>query len=503
MTTARLGLDRSLPLAAVLAAAASGAVATVLTFALNEPRILVFAVTLALMIVASQARPQTVVRLILVLLAFQGFPAYFTGYFPTGTLFADDAVALVLTGRLVVSDRRERIRERTFGWLAPAAALLAAYVAVSIMLDSITPWPARFFAAWQIAYLWPVAAVAVRDLKSAVEVRRLLNFVWRLGWLQVLVVALEWPVLLAAGYFTAIPPVDLFAGTLGKGSAHILGIWMSMLIVLTVALWAHGVLALRQVVAAGVGFLFVLVSGSTRQMYVVAPFVIAGVVALSPMRVRARALLIVLVPVAMLGFFRAYSIATQMSFSVENLILKQQQRTRLAFYGYSWTVAKAQDALWFGTGVGSYASTSGLRYGSPLATEAARAFPHDVNMVSATEWPVLLVELGVVGLLCLVGVYAALSWRMLQISRRAQDPLARGLALGGLGAILILLGGALGSRAFEYQLPSLHVWLTCGLAAALYRLERRGDDSVGPDRLPWPGHARRAVAEPPAASPLA
>ena len=54
-------------------------------------------------------------------------------------------------------------------------------------------------------------------------------FVWRLAWIQVVVVALQWPILYAAGYFTAIPPVDWFAGTFGKGAAHILGIWIGML----------------------------------------------------------------------------------------------------------------------------------------------------------------------------------------------------------------------------------------------------------------------------------
>ena len=309
-------------------------------------------------------------------------------------------------------------------------------------------------------------------MRTVAEAQQLLTFVWRLAWIQVLVVALQWPILYAAGYFTAIPPVDWFAGTLGKGSAHILGIWIGMLALLAIALWIHGVISRSQALLAVFAFLFVLISGSTRQMYVVLPVVIGVVVALSPLRWGARAVLIVLVPVLMIGFFRVYSVATQMSFSVENLVLKQQQNTRLAFYTYSWDVAREREVLWFGMGPGSYAGTAGLRFGAPQAKLAALHFPHDANMVSATQWPVLLVELGVAGLALLLAAFAALAWRMLRLSRRAREPLTRSVALAGLGALLVLLASGFGSRSFEYQLPSLHVWLLCGLAAALYGCER-------------------------------
>ena len=68
---------------------------------------------------------------------------------------------------------------------------------------------------------------------------------------------------------------------------------------------------------------------------------------------------------------------------------------------------------------------------------------------------------------------------MLKIARQSQWPLVRGLALGGVGAVLALLGSGLASRSFEYQLPSLHVWLICGLAAALYAIERKSPAPAG------------------------
>ncbi len=134
--------------------------------------------------------------------------------------------------------------------------------------------------------------------------------------------------------------------------------------------------------------------------------------------------------------------------------------------------------VWFGEGPGSYTSTAGLRFGAPLAKKAALAFSHDVNMVSSTQWPVLFVELGAVGVGLVLLIFGALVWRMLMIARTSQWPLARGLALGGVGGVLALFGSALASRSFEYQLPSLHVWLICGLAAALYAIERESSTST-------------------------
>ena len=261
--------------------------------------------------------------------------------------------------------------------------------------------------------------------------RRMLRSSGSLGWVQVTVVAFEWPLLFAFDQFTAIPPVDNFAGTFGKGQAHMLGIWISMMALLTVAFWIHGALSRRQSLFAFLAFVFVLVSGSTRQMYVVLPAAVAIIVALSPLRVRSRALLIVAVPILLLAFFRVYSVATQMSFSLENLVLRHQSTTRLAFYPYSWRVVQERGTVWFGEGPGSYTSTAGLRFGAPLAKKAAVAFSHDVNMVSSTQWPVLCVETGAVGISIVFLLFGSLVWRMLRIARRSQVAAGAWAGAGG------------------------------------------------------------------------
>ena len=479
MNTVQLTLRRHAVPAAAIGAATCAALLVGIALALDEPRIVVGVVAIVLVAIVSQLSEAATIRLLIVVLAVQGAMAYVTGYFPRGTLFADDAVALVLIvgwlARSVGSGHSIRTIGAVGGWLA----IFLAYTAASIVQHRDTPLASQLLAVWQIAYLWPVGFIVASTMTSAVEVRRMLTFVWQLAWVQVAVVTLQWPLLFAAGEFTAIPPVDKFAGTLGKGHAHMLGIWISMMALLTVAFWIHGVLSRRQAAFSFVAFVFVLVSGSTRQMYVVLPAAIAVIVALSPLRVRSRAVLMVAIPILLLGFFRVYSVATQMSFSVENLVVKAQGTTRIAFYPYSWQVVQERGTVWFGEGPGSYTSTAGLRFDAPLAKKAALAFSHDVNLVSSTQWPVLFVELGAVGVAIVLLIFGALVWRMLMIARRSQWPLVRGLALGGVGAVLALLASALASRTLEYQLPSLHVWLICGLAAALYGIERNSPAPAG------------------------
>lgn len=464
--------QRKTLLVGVLGAGIVGALLAALTILSNDPRVLVAPVTAAIIVPVLRLRETTTIRLLIVMLAVQGFPAYFTGYFPTGTLFADDAIALVLILRWLARTITGGAPMRTIGAAGGFLAILAVYFAVSALTHRQAPWQSELFAAWQIAYLWPIGFIAASVERPGEEARSLLTFVWRLAWIQVVVVALQWPILYAAGYFTAIPPVDWFAGTFGKGAAHILGIWIGMLTLTAIALWIHGVISRWQALLAVTAFLFVLISGSTRQMYVILPAAIGVVVAVSPLRVASRALLIVLVPVLLIGFFRVYSVATQMSFSVENLVIKQQQNTRLAFYTYSWGVARDRDALWWGLGPGSYASTAGLRFGAPQAKIAAERFSYDANMVSATQWPVLFVEMGLAGIALILALFGALGWRMLRISRRSREPLTRALSLAGFGALLVMMATGFGSRSLEYQLPSLHLWLMCGLAAALYGYER-------------------------------
>ena len=184
-------------------------------------------------------------------------------------------------------------------------------------------------------------------------------------------------------------------------------------------------------------------------------------------------MLIVAVPLVLLGFFRVYSMATQMAFSCENLVLKHagDHASRVLYLQLAGR-ARSEQVL-VRRGPGSYASTAGLRFGAPLAKMCGMAFAHDVTMVSSTQWPVLLVELGVVG----VGL-VLLPLRRARLAHARDHPAVaggrctRGLALAGVGAVLALLGSGLASRSLEYQLPSLHVWLICGLAAALYAIER-------------------------------
>jgi hypothetical protein len=431
------------------------------------------------MVIAVLLLPEpTAVRLIIIILAFQGFPAYFTGYLPAGTLFADDAVMLVTTAGWLLRSAELRRRLATFGATAACLFVLAVYLLAVALLTDRASLEAKGFAIWHITYLWPIAFIVANSVRTPQSVERLLEFTWKLAWLQAVVAACQWPIVFALGYRVGTLPVDLFAGTFGKGHAHILGIWMGMLASLAVALWMHGAMPRVRALFAIAAFIFVLISSSSRQVYVILPVALAVVFWFSPMNFWRRLALAGFVPVLLVVFFRVYSVATEMTFSIENLLLKQQQHTRLAFYGYSWEIASKQGTLGFGAGPGSYTSTAGLRYGATLAKVAREDFPHDPNMVSSTQWPVLLVEYGIFGTALFLFVFGALSAYLLKIVRCASTPQSRGLALGGIGAILILLASGLAGRSFEYQIPTLHVWLIAGLAHAAYANEqhvRRND----------------------------
>ncbi len=118
MNTVQLTLQRHAVPVAAIGAATCAALLAGAALALDEPRIVVGGLCARLVVVVSQLSDAATIRLLIVVLAVQGFPAYFTGYFPAGTLFADDAAALVLIvgwlarsvpqGPLHSDDRRRR-----------------------------------------------------------------------------------------------------------------------------------------------------------------------------------------------------------------------------------------------------------------------------------------------------------------------------------------------------------------------------------------------------------
>ena len=108
MTAIRLALQRHVVPAAALTAAAAAALLAVAALSLNQPQIVVAPIAIALVVLVTRLSEQATIKLLIGMLAVQGFPAYFTGYFPTGTLFADDAVALVLIVVWLIRNRLQR-----------------------------------------------------------------------------------------------------------------------------------------------------------------------------------------------------------------------------------------------------------------------------------------------------------------------------------------------------------------------------------------------------------
>ncbi len=115
MNTVQLTLRRHAVPVAAIGAATCAALLVGIALALDEPRIVVAVLALGLIVVVSQLSEMATIRLLVVVLAVQGFPAYFTGYFPPGTLFADDAAALVLIVGWLARSVRKGHSIRTIG----------------------------------------------------------------------------------------------------------------------------------------------------------------------------------------------------------------------------------------------------------------------------------------------------------------------------------------------------------------------------------------------------
>ena len=103
----QLTLRRHVVPVAAIGAATGAALLVGIALRSTNRRIVVAVLAIGLVVVVSQLSEAATIRLLVVVLAVQGFPAYFTGYFPPGTLFADDAVALVLIVGWLARSMRE------------------------------------------------------------------------------------------------------------------------------------------------------------------------------------------------------------------------------------------------------------------------------------------------------------------------------------------------------------------------------------------------------------